>query len=260
MGVRRRYHFTTGPATRAGRGIRTRRALVRLARSRFAQPTVGRVWPVAGEESDAPVWEKIASPSEGGYQGSMDVPANAADQALLARVSGGDAVALRALYDGCATRAMSIALRVLGSRSEAEEVVQETFVQVWRRAASYDASRGGAMAWIATIARSRALDRLRARAATDRAVTRSEDPEPASAPAPSELAAQRELRTQVLAALAGLPQEQRSAIELAYYEGLSHSEIAERLGDPLGTVKTRVRLGLAKLAAVLGPHRPGGGS
>lgn len=206
--------------------------------------------------------EKIASPATGGYDGRMDIPANAADQALLARLSGGDATALRALYDVCAGRAMSIAYRVLASRSEAEEVVQETFVQVWRQAASYDASRGGAMAWIATIVRSRALDRLRSRAASERAVARSED-DPDSqptAPAPAELAAQRELRAQVMAALAALPVEQRSAIELAYYEGLSHSEIAARLGDPLGTVKTRVRLGLAKLASVLGAHRPGGAS
>ena len=208
------------------------------------------------------MWEKIATPASGGYDGRMDAPAHAADQVLLARVSGGDAVALRTLYDGCAGRAMAIAFRVLGSRSEAEEVVQETVVQVWRQAASYDASRGGAMAWIATIVRSRALDRLRARAASERAVARSEA-DPATqptAPATAEVAAQRELRAQVLAALAALPVEQRSAIELAYYEGLSHSEIAARLGDPLGTVKTRVRLGLAKLASVLGAHRPGGAS
>ena len=118
------------------------------------------------------------------------------------------------------------------------------------------------MAWIATIVRSRALDRLRSRAASERAVARSEDDPDAqpTAPAPAEVAAQRELRAQVMAALAALPVEQRSAIELAYYEGLSHSEIAARLGDPLGTVKTRVRLGLAKLASVLGAHRPGGAS
>lgn len=188
----------------------------------------------------------------------MEAAGNALDQALLSKVSVGDASALRALYDSCGARALSVAYRVLGTRSEAEEVVQETFVQVWRQARSYDASRGGAMAWIATIARSRALDRLRTRSANERAVARSaEEPEPRYAPAPVEIAAQRELRAQVSAALSSLPPEQRSAIELAYYEGLSHSEIAARLGDPLGTVKTRVRLGLAKLAAVLGAHRPG---
>jgi RNA polymerase sigma-70 factor (ECF subfamily) len=182
----------------------------------------------------------------------MDVPGHVQDGALLERVSGGDAVALRALYERCGGRALSVAYRVLGARSEAEDVVQETFVQVWRQAATYDASRGGAMAWITTIARSRALDRLRARSAAERAVVRSGDePEVATGPAPAEAAEQREVRERVLAALATLPREQRSAIELAYYEGLSHSEIAARLGDPLGTVKTRVRLGLAKLAALL---------
>jgi RNA polymerase sigma-70 factor (ECF subfamily) len=187
----------------------------------------------------------------------MEASGNALDQVLLSKVSSGDATALRALYDSCGARALSVAYRVLGTRSEAEEVVQETFVQVWRQAASYDASRGGAMAWITTIARSRALDRLRTRAASERAVARSEEPDPHHFPAPVELAARRELRTHVTAALSALPPEQRSAIELAYYEGLSHTEIAARLGDPLGTVKTRVRLGLAKLAALLGPHRPG---
>jgi RNA polymerase sigma-70 factor (ECF subfamily) len=181
----------------------------------------------------------------------MNPAGNVDDRALLDRVSSGDAAALRTLYDRCSARALSVASRVLGVRSEAEEVVQETFVQVWRQAASYDASRGGAMAWVLTIARSRALDRLRTRAAAERAVARSEDPEPPTQPAPLEAAEQRQLRQRVLAALAALPREQRSAIELAYYEGLSHSEIAARLGDPLGTVKTRVRLGLAKLAALL---------
>jgi len=182
----------------------------------------------------------------------MDAPGSVHDAALLVRVSGGDALALRALYERCGARALAVAYRVLGARSEAEDVVQETFVQVWRQAATYDASRGGAAAWIVTIARSRALDRLRARAAAERAAVRSGDEtEVASGPAPAEAAEQRQTRERVLAALAVLPREQRSAIELAYWEGLSHSEIAARLGDPLGTVKTRVRLGLAKLAALL---------
>jgi RNA polymerase sigma-70 factor (ECF subfamily) len=147
---------------------------------------------------------------------------------------------------------MSVAQRVLGARSEAEEVVQETFVQVWRQASTYDARRGGALAWITTIARSRAIDRLRSRAAAERVVASIDDPAPASAPIPPlEAAEQRQVRERVIAALAELPAEQRSVLELAYYEGLSQSEIASRLGDPLGTVKTRVRLGLAKLATLL---------
>jgi len=137
-------------------------------------------------------------------------------------------------------------------------VVQETFIQVWRQAASYDSRRGGAMAWIATIARSRAIDRLRARAAAGRAEAVVHEPDPPSVPAPLEIAEQRQLRERVQGALAELPEEQRSVLELAYFQGLSQSEIAGRLGHPLGTVKTRVRLGLAKLASLLEAPLAGG--
>lgn len=188
----------------------------------------------------------------------MDTRGAPGDRALLEQVSSGDVGALRTLYDRCSGRALSVACRVLGARGEAEEVVQETFVQVWRQAATYDASRGGAMTWILTIARSRALDRLRSRNAAERAAARSgAEPDPQAEPAPVEAAEQRQLRERVLAALSSLPREQRDAIQLAYYEGLSHSEIASRLGDPLGTVKTRVRLGLAKLATLLDERRSG---
>lgn len=109
------------------------------------------------------------------------------------------------------------------------------------------------MAWIVTIARSRAIDRLRARGAADRAVASArEQPTEPSAPSPSEAAEHAELREKVAAALAELPAEQRRALELAYFRGLSQAEIAHELGDPLGTVKTRVRLGLGKLASLLG--------
>ena len=171
---------------------------------------------------------------------------------MLDRISRGESTALKALYDRCAPRALAVAQRILGSRGEAEEVVQETFIQVWRQAASFDAARGGAMAWVMTIARSRAIDRLRARAASDRAEAQlPETVEPAATPAPLEVAEQRQLREHVLRALAELPAEQRSVLELAYYQGLSQSEIAARLGSPLGTVKTRARLGLARLTTLL---------
>src|SRR5690606_15117310 len=164
MDVRRRYHFAAGAAmrsgerdavraTRPGRRIRWRARLVTAPEQSVRAGGPSRSRPRAG--APPPVRERIASPSEGGSQGPADVPTNAADRALFARVSGGDATALRALYESCSARALAIALRVTGSRGEAEEVVQETFVQVWRQAGSYDASRGGAMAWIATIARTR---------------------------------------------------------------------------------------------------------
>ncbi len=176
------------------------------------------------------------------------------DGALVAQVASGDAQALRALYDRCSRRAFSVALGVLTNRGEAEDVVQETFLQVWRQAKRFDARRGGAMAWIVTIARSRAIDRLRARGAADRAVASAgAEPRAASTPSPVEAAEHAELRRQVADALAELPAEQRRALELAYFRGLSQAEIASELGDPLGTVKTRVRLGLGKLASLLDP-------
>jgi RNA polymerase sigma-70 factor, ECF subfamily len=177
---------------------------------------------------------------------------------LIDRITRGDSGALRALYDRCAPRALAIAQRVLGMRAEAEEVVQETFIQIWRRSATYDFRRGGAMAWVVTIARSRAIDRLRARAAADRAEARLEEVDPPEATAPLEAAEQRQLRERMRGALAALPEEQRSVLELAYFQGLTQSEIAARLGSPLGTVKTRVRLGLARLAVQLGESARGG--
>jgi RNA polymerase sigma-70 factor (ECF subfamily) len=147
---------------------------------------------------------------------------------------------------------MSVARRILSDPQEAEEVVQETFVQVWRQASRYDAERGSPAAWVATIARSRAIDRLRAREANERVRSAARDADEAGAsPAAGDVAEERELKRRVDAALSALPQEQRRTLELAYFEGLSQTQIAARLGDPLGTVKTRVRLGLSRLATLL---------
>jgi RNA polymerase sigma-70 factor (ECF subfamily) len=182
----------------------------------------------------------------------------AEDRTLIDRITRGDGAALRALYDRCAPRALAIAQRILGGRAEAEEVVQETFIQVWKQAESYDVRRGGAMAWVVTIARSRAIDRLRSRAAADRAEAQLEEVDPPAPVAPAEEVEGRELREHVRRALATLPDDQRSVLELAYFQGLTQSEIASRLGNPLGTVKTRVRLGLARLAAILDGAVPRG--
>jgi RNA polymerase sigma-70 factor (ECF subfamily) len=175
------------------------------------------------------------------------------DAALLARVARGEQRALKVLYDRWGSRALAVAHRVLASTSEAEEVVQEAFVEVWKRAAQYDVERGVVRAWIMTIVRSRAIDRLRARGAVDRTVQGLErEAPPPPAPSPLEDAEARAERERVAAALAALPEAQRQVIELAYYEGITQREIAERTGEPLGTVKTRVRLALEKLGAILG--------
>jgi RNA polymerase sigma-70 factor (ECF subfamily) len=179
--------------------------------------------------------------------GGDAVPPNETD--LLARLARGDARALKALFDAHGPQALAVALRILRSPSEAEEVVQDTFVEVWRRGAEYDASRGGPIAWILTIARTRAIDRLRARDSSARTEAQvAAQPAPPRAPSALELVERRQERERVQAALAALPEEQRAALELAYFEGLTHREIADRTQTPLGTVKTRLRLALEKVS------------
>ncbi len=180
----------------------------------------------------------------------------ARDRELLARVARGDVAALRALYDQHASRAITIAFRILRNREEAEDVVQETFLEVWRRSAQFDPGRGGAVAWVVTIARSRAIDRLRARTIAGKTIaSASEDADgllPTPPPSPAVETERRRDERRVAAALGALPAAQRRAIELAYFEGLSQSEIAAKTASPLGTVKMRVKLAMAKLADLLG--------
>jgi RNA polymerase sigma-70 factor (ECF subfamily) len=172
--------------------------------------------------------------------------------ALLPRVAAGDRAALRALYDELSPVALALALRVLRSRGDAEEVVQDAFVEIWRRAGAFDPARGSGRAWAISIVRYRAIDRLRSRGAIDRLADRAAGGEVAAPPRdPVEDVAHRRLRDRVHAALTDLSADERRALELAYYEGLSHSEIAQRLATPVGTIKTRVRAAMAKLSGVL---------
>jgi len=185
------------------------------------------------------------------------------DAAQLARAAGGDGTALAALYDRHARGVYSIALRVVGDEADAEDVVQEVFAQVWRQAGRYDQRRGTVAAWLLTMARTRAIDRLRARRARPDSSPASADDvwatraAPAADPADA-LTAEHDAR-RVRDALHELPMLQRLAIELAYFEGLTQSQIAERLGEPLGTVKTRIRLGLLKLRDALSGSGTAGG-
>ncbi len=175
------------------------------------------------------------------------------DSELLARAGRGDPDALEALYRRHGSRAMGVALRVLRVRADAEEVLQEAFLEAWRRAREYSPTRGTVEAWLLTITRTRAIDRLRSRSARGRLVE-AKGAEPAmSAPLlPDALSAAAQDASRIQRALAALPAAQRLALEMAYWEGLSQTEIAERTGQPLGTVKTRVRLALLKLAQLLG--------
>ncbi len=174
---------------------------------------------------------------------------------LVERIATGDQSALAALYDATSRLVYSLVLRVLGDMSSAEEVLIDIYTQVWRQAASYDANRGAPLAWMATIARSRAIDRLRS-GWQDKHRKESLDvlgEAPANAPSPEESAVASERQKLVRDALNLLAPEQRQVIEMAYYSGLSHSEIAEKLNQPLGTVKTRTRLGMKKLREALAP-------
>jgi RNA polymerase sigma-70 factor (ECF subfamily) len=185
----------------------------------------------------------------------------AEDERSLQRVAAGDAGGLGALYDRHGRAVYSLALRILGDEGDAEEVAQDVFAQAWRRAGQYDQSRGTVAAWLLVMARTRAIDRFRARRVRpegrvqdDADLTLQQLPATSPDAASEMMAAERGLR--VRRALEDLPFLQRVAIELAYFEGLSQREIAERLEQPLGTVKTRMRLGLLKLRDALVEVQP----
>jgi len=173
--------------------------------------------------------------------------------ALLRLASEGDQAALALLYDRTVAAVHGLVMRIVRDPGVAEEVSGDVYLQAWRQASRYDPARGGVLPWLLTLARSRALDRLRAvrlRAEAERPI---EPEEPRVAPGAdhgSELAERRRL---VLAAVDHLPAEQRRVLELAYFRGLSHSEIATVLDEPLGTVKTRLRLGMTRLRRELAP-------
>jgi RNA polymerase sigma-70 factor (ECF subfamily) len=180
------------------------------------------------------------------------------DQELISvvqKIAQGDQAALASLYDSTNRLAYGLILRVLGDASSAEEVLLDVYTQIWRQAANYDISRGAPMAWLMTIARSRAIDRLRS-GWQDRQRKEPLDAlndRETEAASPEEATVASERQKFVRTALGTLSPEQREVIELAYYGGLSHSEIAVKLNQPLGTVKTRTRLGMTKLREALSP-------
>ncbi len=187
-------------------------------------------------------------------------PTPAGDTELITRAAGGDERAMAELYDRYGQVLYAVAYRIVGQRADAEEVVLDALAQAWREAARFEAGRGSVAAWLTTIARSRALDLVRARSRRDRITASAAAERPGASPGmggwrpdPSSGVEYAERRTQVQNALESLSAPQRRAIELAFFEGLSQSEIAELLQEPLGTIKTRVRLGMQKLRESLRP-------
>jgi RNA polymerase sigma-70 factor (ECF subfamily) len=171
---------------------------------------------------------------------------------LLARVAAGDRDAFEQLYEHTCSLLYPLVQRILGNEGEAADLLQEVYLEAWRKASNYEAARGTPMAWLITLARSRAIDRLRALNTRGKGTTGSLDDAPgtdliASNTDALEMRAASEIRALISAALKGLTSVQREAIELAYFDGLTHMEIADRLKIPLGTIKTRIRLGMEKL-------------
>jgi RNA polymerase sigma-70 factor, ECF subfamily len=173
------------------------------------------------------------------------------DVELLKAVASQDEAALAQLYDRYRVILFGLLMRILNNREEAEDVLQEVFLQVWRRAADFDENRGRPFTWLVTLARSRGIDRLRTLAARERvALAGARDESEAISDAASD-AFRSEQRGLVTNALAQLPDEQQRPLMLAYFDGLTQTEIAARLDAPLGTVKTRMRTGMMKLRELL---------
>jgi len=178
-----------------------------------------------------------------------------ADEELMVLVQRGDESALEILYDRHGGPAYSLAYRILGESQAAEDATQDAFLSVWRTSASYDAVRGSVRSWLLQIVRNRSIDALRRTAARGGRIDLDDDDVLAAQEAPERTdaeAARRERAEHVRGALRDLPQDQSQVLALAYYAGFTHSEIAELLGTPLGTIKGRMRLGLQKVRANLG--------
>ena len=177
---------------------------------------------------------------------------------LLRRIAEQDHAAVGEFYDQAAGLLFSTAVRILRDTHDAEEIVQEVFVQVWKKARDFNPAAGTAIHWTLSITRHRCIDRLRSRQRRTRLVEEMTDSTQgngaASTPAPSRLSSGEEI-TAVRAAVSELPADQRAAIEMAFFSGLSHGDIAESLGEPLGTVKARIRRGMMKLRDQLQSYR-----
>jgi RNA polymerase sigma-70 factor, ECF subfamily len=175
-------------------------------------------------------------------------------ETCIGRVAAGDQVAFATLYDQLAPTVFGVVRRVLRDPAQAEEVTQEVFTEIWRQATRFDAGRGSVRTWAVTIAHRRSVDRVRSEQARRDRQSRNAALDLAADPTPEDTALDAEDRERARAAMAELSDAQREALELAFYDGLTHVQIAEQLGIALGTVKTRIRDGLIRLRATMGVH------
>ncbi len=182
----------------------------------------------------------------------MQAPMAANAIQLIQRTATQDREAFSQLYDHFSSLVFTLAMRMLRGRDDAEDLLQEVFVQVWRQASGYNQDRGSPEAWIVNITRSRAIDKLRSIRRREQSFVSTADPAAAeSADNVESNVAASEAKLTMNSALANLPEAQRRVLELAYFDGLSQSEIAARLKEPLGTVKTRMRSGMQRLKDIL---------
>lgn len=191
-------------------------------------------------------------------EGSLSNQPDASDTDLMTAIAARDDSALRAMYDRYSPLVLAICLRVLHDRSESEDVLVDVFWEVWERAERFDGQRGSAVSYLSTLARSRAIDRRRSLESRGNRKLESLENTPTAVATdgnPSGNAIADENRRMIGQALGNLDPNQRQAIECAYYDGLSHSEIAARLNKPLGTIKTYIRTGLLRLKTTLSRRR-----
>ena len=189
------------------------------------------------------------------------------DRRLLAATAGGDAGSFSALYDRLSGPLYGLCLRMAGAESEAEDILQESFLTIWRRAATYDPARGSVFNWAVHLTRCKIIDHLRSRGRRLRIIASPDEPHPGEEPREREAASgdpgageatdQRAQAGRVRQGLGALPPEQGQAIELAFFSDLTHHEISARLGQPLGTIKARIRRGLLRLRDLLKGEGPG---
>jgi RNA polymerase sigma-70 factor, ECF subfamily len=187
---------------------------------------------------------------------SMDSTTEVLQGQLLGRIAQRDHAALSELYDATATPLFSVALRIVHDPSDAEEVLQDVFVQIWEKAPTFDRRLGSAFSWVLSITRHRAIDRLRSKQRKARLVEQLVEAGDAEIPAaalPDAGSLDAEQAALVRSAMTTLPKDQRQAIELAFFAGLSHPEIAKTIDQPLGTIKARIRRGLLKMRESLEP-------